>query len=780
MTAAGAAVIVPSITLNSTTRRAARLTGMHLTRLGCVLALAVLAVASPERLWAQMASGASIRDTAGAAPRPVARAQRTPRPPRMDGRLDDPVWQAAPLLRELTQHEPVDDAPASERTEIRILFDDEALYLGARLHDREAGAIVHGEVRRDADLANQDALLLVFDTYHDRQTGFVFGTTPAGIEYDGQVTREDERAFGGLGITRQQTTIGGGLNLNWDGTWEVVTSVDSAGWTAVFRIPFATLRYGAARPQVWGLNVARYIRRRNEQSFWAPIPRQYTIYRLTEAGTLEGLEPPGARIAQVTPFARGSVSRDYRVATDADAAGELGADAKFGVTPSMTLDLTYNTDFAQVEVDEQQINLSRFNLFFPEKRPFFLENAGFFAFGVPQAAELFFSRRIGISRDGREVPILGGGRLSGKAGKFQIGLLELQTREIDSLETLPTIASSNYGVARVLRELPNRSRVGAIFVSRLNTDSTADYNLTYGIDARVGLAREFTFDVWGARTETPGRDGGSNAFNLAGAYIDRNWEVGLATRRFGEDFNPEVGFLDRPGTQFYTVRILRHVRTPGLEWFREYRPHLTYRQYDDLSGFTETRLIHIDSHFEFADGAFFQLPALNFTREGLRVPFEIVEGVVVPPGTYDNFEWGFEYHTNLSAPVSLSGSIDLGGFYTGHRKGLGATVNTRLGQSFVANARLVLEDVELPQGEFTSTLIALKTAYSFTPRMYLQSLIQYNDQLRSLSGNVRFGWLGPAGTGLFLVYNEGRRTGRNSGPQERAFIAKFTRQFDLR
>jgi hypothetical protein len=753
---------------------------MHLIRMGCLALLGC--VAAPSAPAAQMTAGAVVRSDTVQSPslRPVARAVRVPRPPRLDGTLDDPLWQTAPALSDLTQHEPVDDAPASERTEVRILFDDVAIYLGARMHDRDAAGIVRGEVRRDADLTNQDGLLLVMDTYRDRQNAFVFGTTPAGIEYDGQVTREDERAFGGLGITRQQTTIGGGLNLNWDGTWEVTTSVDSAGWTAVFRIPFATLRYGSGKSPVWGLNLARYIRRRNEQAFWAPIPRQYTIYRLTEAGSLEGLEPPTNRVAQVTPFVRGGLSRNYVTANEADASGEVGADAKFGVTPSMTLDLTYNTDFAQVEVDEQQINLSRFNLFFPEKRPFFLENAGFLAFGVPQAAELFFSRRIGISRDGREVPILGGGRLSGKAGKFQIGLIELQTRELEGSPLGPEIASTNYGVARVLRELPNRSRVGGIFSSRLNTDSTADYNLTYGLDARIGVRSEFTFDVWGARTETPGRNESSNAFHLAGAFIDRNWEVGLATRRFAQDFNPELGFLDRPGTQFYTVRVLRHIRTPGIPWFREYRPHLTYRQYDDLTGFTETRLIHIDSHFEFADGAFFQLPALNWTREGLKEPFEIANGVVVPPGTYDNFEWGFEYNSNLSAPLSVSGSIDIGGFYSGHRKGTGLNVNARIGESFVSTVRLVLEDVDLPQGDFTTTLIGLKTGYSFTPRMFLQSLIQYNNQGRSLSGNIRFGWLGPAGTGLFLVYNEGRQTGTGSRPLERAFIAKFTRQFDLR
>ena len=334
--------------------------------------------------------------------RPLAQAVRVGKGPVLDGRLDDSVWTTAPVLSAFHQHEPSDGSPATERTEVRIVFDDEALYIGARLFDSDPAGIVRGEIRRDADLKEQDAFLVMLDTYLDRQNGFVFGTTPAGIEHDGQVTKEGEGGFGGpsgTGAGPSGTT--GAANLNWDGTWKVFTSIDSAGWNAEFRIPFETLRYAGGATQRWGLNLARYIRRRNEEDFWAPMSRQYSFFRVSQAGTLEAVEPPIRRVATITPYVLGTVRRNYAAGLETDARAEAGGDAKFGVTPSLTADLTYNTDFAQVEVDEQQINLTRYNLFFPEKRPFFLENAGTFAVGTPQSVELFFSRRIGIGANSR-------------------------------------------------------------------------------------------------------------------------------------------------------------------------------------------------------------------------------------------------------------------------------------------------------------------------------------------------------------------------------------------
>lgn len=733
------------------------------------VSLAILLLVPP--LAAQTATNVSTP------PRPIAQAVRVAAGPVLDGRLDDAAWSTAPVLAGFLQHEPFDDRPATERSEVRIVFDGEALYIGARLHDSDASGIVRGEVRRDAELREQDAFIVVLDTYRDRQNAFVFATTPAGIEHDGQVTKEGEGGFGGPRMLRRDQAAA--PNLAWDGTWKVATSVDSGGWTAEFRIPFETLRYASGSDQEWGLNLARFIRRKSEEDFWSPVPRQFTIYRISQAGTLAGLQPPARRIALVTPYGLGTVQKSYLDPSDkTDASAEFGVDVKLGLTQSLTADLTYNTDFAQVEVDEEQINLTRYNLFFPEKRPFFLENAGTFAVGTPQAVELFFSRRIGIGELGRPVPIIGGARLTGKAEGFTLGFLDIQTERVEVVGQAVT-PPNNFGMVRVLRELPNRSQLGAIAVSRINTDSTGDHNFTFGIDGRLGVGDRVTLDAYVARTETPRLGGASNAFSVAGTYTTRQWEIGVAARQVDSAFNPEVGFLERPSFRYYNLRVLRHLRTPRSTWFREFRPHINFRWYNDVDGTPQTRLLHLDSHFAFANGAFFEAPGINFVREVLRTPFTIADTVTLQPGTYDWFEFASNYNTNLSAPLSVGGVLTLGEFYTGRRVGIQANTTVRPNEKFFATARVEYQNVHLDEGNFEVVLLGLGLAYAFTPSIFLQSLTQYNNQDRSLSNNIRFGWVGPAGTGLFLVFNEGRETGLNARPLDRAFIVKFTKQLDL-
>lgn len=715
---------------------------------------------------------------------PVMQVVRVDRPPIIDGRLDDEAWQGVPAVTAFIQASPFEGRPTSERTEVRVLQDDHALYIGAWLYDSDPSGIIVGEGRRDASPNQSDAFLVILDTFLDRQNGFVFGTTPAGIEYDGQVTREGQ---GGGGGERQQRGSGGGFNLNWDGSWEVAVSRDSQGWYAEFRIPFSTLRYDRVGEQSWGINFSRRIRRKNEETFWAPIPRQFDLYRVSMAGRLDGVDPPFQRTVTVTPYVLGSGFRDYRIGEPRDFNGDFGGDAKIGLSPNLTLDLTVNTDFAQVEVDDEQVNLTRFNLFFPEKRPFFLENAGTFSVGSNQAVELFFSRRIGIER-GRQAPILGGGRLTGRVAGNVVGLMSVQAGELTVTDPTSGLSeqwapANNFSVARVVRELPGRSRVGAIAVSRLNTQDTGDYNLTWGVDWRWGMGPSLLWDGYAARTVTPGMEGGQYAYNVAGNYNSRNWTAGLAFREVAGGFNPEVGFLPRSEYRFFSGNILRRIQFSDIPWFYELRPHISYREHRGLDGFTESSWLHIDSHFQFANGAFFQLPAINFTREGLRQPFQIAPGVVVPPGTYDNWEWGFAYNSNLSAPLRIEGRIDIGGFYDGFRKGGSATVSGRLTDALVSSLRAQYYDVDLEGGSFHTAVIGWRVAYSFTPRIYLQSLVQYNDRTRNLSSNIRFGWLNTAGTGLFIVYNDLEhmgplaRTGFERGPMERAVIVKFTRQW---
>ena len=711
---------------------------------------------------------------------PTANAVRTDVVPAIDGRLNEAIWDQAPPISGFLQHEPSEGQPPTERTDIRIVYDATAVYIGARMFDSEPSLIRLGENRRDAGLENADALLLVLDTFHDRQNAYVFGTTAAGIEYDGQVTKDGQ---GGLsqGVRRIQAGAGagGGFNLNWDGSWEVATSVDESGWYAEFRIPFATLSYAGGGPQSWGLNISRTIRRSNEEVFWAPIARQHTLYRVSEAGTLTGIEAPIQQSVRLTPYGLSSVSRNFDAGTETAWTGEFGADAKIGLTPGLNLDLTYNTDFAQVEADEQQVNLTRFSLFFPEKRPFFLENAGLFAIGIPSAGtdmglDLFYSRRIGISDGGQQVPILGGGRLTGRAMGLNVGLLSLQTEAVDD----ESIAMNNYSVGRVMKELPNRSQIGAMVVSRLNTDSTADYNLTYAVDGRVGIGENINIDGHVARTETPGLSGREHAIGLTGAYLTRDWNLTLQYREVGENFNPEVGFVPRSDYRVVIARVQRNIRVPSIGWIRELQPHIVAREWFGLDGFHQTRYIHIDHAIAMENGGFLST-VLNLRHEGLQEPFEVSEGIFLPATTYDFAEGLLRFNTDPSAFLSLVSEVTVGSFFSGNRKSAAGTITNRIGSAWTAALKVNYNDVNLPEGDFEKTVVGLRVAWAFTPRTYLQSLIQYDNLTDDVFANVRLGFLNTAGTGLFFVYNEVQRTLDPFGPRQRVFIVKYNRQFNL-
>jgi hypothetical protein len=703
-------------------------------------------------------------------------AARPNAPLTIDGRLDEPTWQGATALTGFVQRVPFDGQPASEQTEVRVLADESALHVGIWLYDAEPERIIDGESIRDASLDESDAVLLILDTFRDRRNGFVFGTNPSGIEYDGQVVNEGEGGGGGgagpggAGGPRQQGGAGGGFNRNWDGSWEVATSRDERGWYAEFRIPFSTLRYAAGEAQEWGFNVERRIRRRNEESLWSPVARQFNLYRVSSAGTLQGLAPPTRRHATVTPYVLGATNRDW-VAGDPDFAntGEFGVDGKVQITGGLTLDVTYNTDFAQVEVDEAQLNLTRFNIRFPEKRPFFLENSGLFTMGVGQA-ELFFSRRIGIVGN-RQVPIQGGGRVSGRALGLNVGLLHIRTDEMAGL-----ISAQDYSVARVARELPSRSRVGAIFVNKESV-GIADDNRTYGVDGQLGIGERITFNSFAGWTDTPGLEGENHVLSASGAFAGRDLRLNANFREVGAAFNPEVGFAPRVNYRYYQGMWQTFHRPSRI--FRELRPHMSYETYRNLqTGFEESARVHVDSHFEFPDGAFIS-PAFDYVTEGLDEPFEVADDIFVPAGTYKGWTAAWRFNTNQSAALSLDGGIDWGSFLSGDRKGGFGGLTYRMGDAFSTSLRYTYNDVELPEGAFITRLMTWRAGYFFTQNIYVQSLIQYSDQNNNWAANLRFGWLNTAGTGLFIVFNEAHGTGalERDTPLNRGVIIKFNKQF---
>ncbi|MCC6989659.1 MAG: hydrolase, partial [Acidobacteria bacterium] len=413
----------------------------------------------------------------------------------------------------------------------------------------------------------------------------------------------------------------------------------------------------------------------------------------------------------------------------------------------------------------------------PEKRPFFLENAGFFSVGNQGEVDLFFSRRIGLSANGESVPIIAGGRMSGKAGKYNIGLLNMQTNDVDN-----RIASNNFSVVRVSRDLPNRSQFGGLITQRQATGDLAgtdDYGRTYALDGRWGINQNTVVSGFFAKTDTPGVSGEDTAFNIRSRTNLQRIDIDAGYQEVGDNFNPQVGFLSRDGYRKPDVRIMTRFRPKRI--FQELRPHSTYRGFWGKDGFQETGYWHIDNHWQFKDSTEVHT-GVNFTLEGVRVPFQIYPGIFVPPGTYRNAEVQPVVMTNQGRAVSLNLQTFFGGFFSGHRRTINPTVRFRAGHQLTGEVSYQRNDVDLPQGDFVTNLVRTRLSYSFTPRLFVQSLVQYNDRADVWSMNLRVGWLQAANTGLFVVYNDTRGLYElNPTPQreDRSLVIKFSRMFDL-
>ncbi|MEL7187351.1 MAG: DUF5916 domain-containing protein, partial [Pseudomonadota bacterium] len=532
--------------------------------------------------------------------------------PVLDGNVaEDPAWRGFEAATNFVQVRPLEGQPASQKTEVYIGYTDDALYVGVIAHDDQAASIVVNDSRRDSDLENADSFLVIFDSMFDKQNGFVFGTNPAGMQYDGQVIKEGSGGIGSVGS--------GSFNRNWDGSWEVETQLTASGWSAEIRIPFRTLRYARGDVQTWGVNFQRNIRRTKETAYWAPLSRERNLYRVSEAGTVAGIAPPSQRNFKIMPYLLTSSAKGGSLA-GTERNNEFGVDIKYSVTPRLTLDATYNTDFAQVETDEQQINLDRFSLFFPEKRPFFLENAGQFTVGESSSAELFFSRRIGIAPDGSPIPIEGGVRLSGKVGDAtNVGFLYMGSDAVENVAP-----GNEFAVVRVNQELENRSSIGMLIVDRHGDGSfgrtgSDDQNQTYAIDGRLGIGDNALLQGWVAKTSTPGLNQRNDAFSVKGEYQNEDWVLSTTYMEIGEDFNPEVGFLRRSDVRYGNILIFRRIRPDDLWGLFEVRPHTSYTGWWSLDGFHQSGFWHIDTHWEWKSGFEFHT-GYNFTHEGVQSP----------------------------------------------------------------------------------------------------------------------------------------------------------------
>ncbi len=736
------------------------------------------AIAAILSLWAATSEAQTAR--------PSATAVAIGEVPELDGAvLGDPVWQAIEPASGLTQTRPYAGEPGTEHTEVRFAYTEDTLFVAVVCHDREPDGIVISDSRRDAALDETDSFQVIFDTFQDGRNGFVFGTNPAGIEYDGQVLEGGSGVFSGMGGGgRFRGALSTGFNLNWDGAWNVATQVGEFGWSAEFAIPFRTLRYPPTDVQTWGLNFQRNIARHREVAFWSELDRNHDLDRLTDAGALQGVEPPPQRNLKLIPYAIGSGREPPTVGRDNESDSDLGVDLKYSMTPSLTLDLTYNTDFAQVEVDEQQVNLDRFNLFFPEKRPFFLENAGLFTVGARSGGsrasarvDLFFSRRIGIGPGGELIPIDYGGRLSGKAGRFNVGLLHMQTATVGGLH------GNNYAVARVNRELGERSSIGGMFVSREGVGSLAlqdDTNRTFAIDGKWGIGEHHTIESYVAQTDTPGLDGDDSSMLLSYNLGKPEWRGSVSVAEARANFNPEVGFMSRRDFRNFSAFGMRTMRPKNLAGLHEIRPHASYSGIWDFDDYKETQYIHVDTHWEWRNG--FQIhTGVNFTEEGVKETFEIVDGFAVQAGRYSHDELQTVFSTNQAKPFSVYIRNITGGFFGGDRSSTSLTLLARRGERLTSEVTWDHNDVDIASGSFQVNLGRLRLSYSITPRMLVQALAQYNDQSDNVSANLRFSWLQDANTGLFVVYNEIDELGARLLYErpDRTVIVKYSRLIDV-
>ena len=668
---------------------------------------------------------------------------RVETPPRLDGDLSDEAWLRAAVIDDFIQQEPAEGDPATERTVVRLIYDASTLYIGVEAYDGQPDGVIATEKRRDSQrLLDEDNFQIILDTFQDRRSGYMFVTSPLGAKLEQQVAAEGEGGFGGNSSN---------INVNWDGVWDVATTRTAEGWFAEIAIPMVTLRFPEADRQVWGVNFMRNIRRKNEQVFWAPIPRAYSLTRVSLAGTMAGIGDVDRGLdLRVTPYVL-TGGRQDRVATSGlDDSGfrDIGLDLKYGVASGLNLDVTLNTDFAQVEVDEQQVNLTRFALFFPEKRDFFLENAGMFGIGTQgfrRTADLFFTRRIGLSASGQPVPIIGGGRLTGKVDRHNIAVMNIQTQA--GLGQL----GENFFVGRYSRDILARSRIGGLVVNKEAIGGNS-YNRTFAVDTTLAPHRNFVVNSFIAKTETPEVSTGDMAGYVSAAWLSPSSRVEAEYTDIQDNFNAEVGFVPRAGIRISRLHAEWDPR-PGRWGIRQFDPMWNVTYTTDQKNRLLTRRIHnmIGTYFE--DGSSF-IAWYNDHFEQLDVAFPITSDVTIPAGTYRFGEWSFRYRSDASKRIFGQASYSPQTFFGGDRTDSSASIGVRLTDSIAAEGRFSRSDVVLPGGAFVADLASATFDLALSPEMTLRTLTQYNSTTDSISTSVRFNWIYSPGSDIYIAYDE--------------------------
>ena len=727
------------------------------------------------------------RDAAG---RATIRAVRIDEQPSLDGVLDEAMYETLSAITGFLQQAPDEGAPATEQTEAWITFDDSNLYVAGRIWDSAPESEwVANELRRDTrQLRQNDTFAVILDTFYDRRNAVAFYTNPLGAIADFAITNE------------------GNPNSDWNPVWDVRTGRFDGGWTVEMEIPFRSLRYRPGLSQVWGIQLRRNVRRKNEWAYITQVPISAGngpggIFRVSAGATLVGIDAPsGSKNLEIKPYAIGGVSTDLtaEMPFTNEGSGDAGLDVKYGVTQNLTADFTWNTDFAQVEVDEQQVNLTRFNLFFPEKREFFLEGRGIFDFargtfgggfggalrrqgggffGGGNAPTIFYSRRIGL-QDRSIVPILGGGRVTGKVGAFDVGAINMQADSVGE-----NVAATNFTVVRLKRDILRRSSVGAIFTNRSISLDGDGSSQAYGIDANFSFYENVNFLAYGARTKTPGARGRDGSWQGRFDYSGDLFGMQVEHLAVEDNFRPEVGFLRRDDFRRSYGTLRYSPRPRGIESIRQFRLEASRDYIESAStGAVETRQAQLALAVELENSDRFGISVAE-NYEFLTSKFEPAAGAAFTPGAYKFSDVELSYSPGAQRRLNGSFSVLAGEYFNGD------IVSVQFSRGRVElTQRLSLEPtvsfnwIDTTAGTFNTNLVVTRVNYTFTPRMFFSGLIQYNSDSHTLSSNLRLRWEYSPGSELFVVYTEDRETDplrpiRYSDLRNRGFVIKMNRLF---
>ena len=667
----------------------------------------------------------------------------------VDGLLNEDVWRSSPVIGELMQREPRESEPATENTEVRLLFDEANLYIGVICYDSDVDGIISTQMSRDADLSVDDRIEILLDTFLDRRNAYYFSTNPSGALVDGLIIENGQQ-----------------INREWDAIWNVRVRRIDGGWSAEFAIPFKTINFNQ-KQLLWGFNVSRTIRRKTEEDRWAGPRLDIRFTQVSEAGEIDGLIGlEQGRGLDIRPYVSGSWAHTPALRENATQR-DVGTDIFFNITPSLKLTGTINTDFAETEVDNRQINLTRFPLFFPEKRSFFLENAGVFNFGPATggggANELlpFFSRRIGLLNN-EEVPILAGLKLAGKVGRYDVGVLDMRTRRSlrETSVGTTTVEAKNFFVTRVKRNIWKQSYIGGIFTNGNPADPSP--SRTYGADMRFGTSnfrgsqRNFSVDGSALKVANEGVRDNNNSYGWGVRYPNDMWDVSVDWRRIERNFKPALGFVQRSDINRLSTRTNFRIRPRDVLGLREFFFQLFVDRYVRLQyeRVESWRVFTAPVHLTWNSGDRFEVNWVP-TFERLFNPFPISTGVILPPGDYRFDRYRLEFLSSPNRPWKVDTTWWFGSYWSGRADQISGQLQYKWAPHLETSFRYDQTFARLPEGNFVARIFSIRVNYSFSPLLTLSNLAQYDNDSKNLAWQSRIRWIIRPGREIFLVINQG-------------------------